>query len=275
MKRLVLLCIVLLLSSNVNAAERISGEVSGVLQRGEYVIDGTLYVPEGETLRITPGTQLYFEQFSGITVFGILHCDGEAENTILLTSINEKPAREESTSPEPFDWNGIEITTQAEFVSIAYTKIRHSTFGINIRSDATKIVIENAAFFNNGYTSIAREDKMVAVQPGVPIVTSWNVDNTKGGTTNHYNDIPKGSNRKNNRTVFYRVGSATLGAGGVALFTVASMYRSTYGDYYQNTTHSARAAYYKDKYAKSRSAQITGAVCAALAVLGFGVTFTF
>ena len=124
----------------------LTGEQSGNLAKGSYVVTGTVYVLKGQTLRIEPGTKLYFEQFSGVTVLGSLFCEGTTSDPIIMTSKKEAPDKPKGSNPDPFDWNGIEATPEAISISVSNTKIRNCVFGINIKNDRTRIKIERVEF---------------------------------------------------------------------------------------------------------------------------------
>jgi hypothetical protein len=156
----------------------LTGELSGTLKRGDYIVTGTLYVLKGQTLQIPPGTRLYFEQYSGITVIGSLFCEGSLDSPIVMTSKKEMPGErgEIKTEAEPFDWNGIETTVDASLCAVTNASIRNCVFGIKIKSEKTKITISNVTFYNNGYTCISRAGKNVEVLPGYPFSITWNFD---------------------------------------------------------------------------------------------------
>ncbi|MFP4165276.1 MAG: hypothetical protein ACLFQB_13990 [Chitinispirillaceae bacterium] len=174
MRKIILAIVILALKAG--AYEYISGEMSGTYPAKDYFVTGTIYVQRNQTLTFEAGSRLFFEQFSGITVLGALVLDGTIDNPILLTSKKERPDRLPNEVPESFDWNGIEGHEDAKLLGLRNVKLYHSVFGLNIKSEATKISLENVEFFNNGYASLVRDGKMVSVQPGVPFGTMWNMD---------------------------------------------------------------------------------------------------
>lgn len=161
------------------AYKYISGEMSGVQPADDYFVTATIYVQRNQTLTFEAGSRLYFEQFSGITVLGSLVLEGTIKRPILLTSKKECPDRLPNEIPESFDWNGIETHAEAKLLGLKNVKIYHSVFGLNIKSQTTKISLVNVEFFNNGYASLVRDGKMISVQPGIPFGIMWNMESEK------------------------------------------------------------------------------------------------
>ena len=279
----------------------ITGEQSGVLGPGEYIVTGTIYILNGRTLKIAPGTVLYFEQFSGITVLGSLISNGTPDSMIILTSIRDKKSNlPHPVKPESFDWNGLEISQEAKYVEIRNTKIRHSTFGINIKSAKTPITLDMVEFYDNGYASLFRDGKMVEVQQNIPFKISWNVggeqDNEKtdrliirqdDGRTISSNkaqkekELSKNETRKSNNNVkkttkiIVGVTSGTLLVTGATLFTLETILYSKYKDLYNIQTTPQGAITYRNKMQSANSWRWVGMSIAGVGVLGLGITFLF
>jgi hypothetical protein len=294
MKLLNVLLLLFLIYSNSEAIQYLTGEKSGDLDVGEYIVTGTIYVLQGQTFRIVPGTKIYFEQFSGIVVLGSLYCEGTIDSPVVLTSKRESPERGPDEKPEAFDWNGIEASANAKLLSIVNTKIRNCTMGLNIKSTSTKIKLERVEFYNNGYTSISRDGKMVVVQPEVPFGITWNLNEDipeerlviRQGNEDNFtqkkseNKIrPKTANidnkEKSRIKLAFRLGCSALGVGGATVFIVSSIMNSQYKEKYVSAKDPSDAERYENRFNKSRNGQITGGILTAVGVLGFGVTFFF
>ncbi|KMQ52334.1 hypothetical protein CHISP_0601 [Chitinispirillum alkaliphilum] len=266
MKTVILLFTISFAFNSIPLAEQhISGEISGHVESGEYIVNGTVYIPEGEELHISPGVTIFFKPFTGITVRGSLVSEGTAENHVTFTSINEHADAHEA--PGSFDWNGIEASEEAQQIFLVNTKIKHSTFGLNVHSYDSEIFLDNTTFINNGYAHIARDGRMVAVTPEVPFSISWNVDTTTIVTAE--------PERRNPQRTILRISTAALTTAGITLFTVASVQNSHYKDRHDKTDDPYLTNKYSNKFNQSRSAQIIGAASAALSALGFGLTFAF
>ena len=70
------------------AGTEVSGEVAGVWtsQQSPYLVVGRLTVPEGDTLRIEPGVDVFFDVDADVTVRGVLHAVGEPGDSIRFRS---------------------------------------------------------------------------------------------------------------------------------------------------------------------------------------------
>lgn len=95
--------------------EGLSGELSGTLAAGKYVVSGDITVPEGETLIIEPGTTLKFKQDLNFIVRGSLYANGTANDSIVFQRLDNGVL-----------WNGISVfpTATAEF---SYVIIENAT----------------------------------------------------------------------------------------------------------------------------------------------------
>lgn len=81
----------------------LSGNISGtLLSTNIYIVDANdITVPSGSTLVIQPGTQIRFNQYHPMKVYGTLIAEGTTNNKILFTS--------NKSAPTSNDWVGIEV----------------------------------------------------------------------------------------------------------------------------------------------------------------------
>jgi hypothetical protein len=153
------------------AQRYLTGELSGIYPAGDYVVTGNIHVLPRTSLRFEPGSTLRFENFTGMIVRGELICNGTILRPIRFTSSRDNPSSK--SMPEPFDWNGIKITAEAMNVSMAFCTISYSTYGLEIESKATPIIIEEVTFHTNGSASLTREREMVHVDEKVAATFRW------------------------------------------------------------------------------------------------------
>lgn len=282
--------------------QHITGEVKGELKAGEYFVTGTVYVLHGKSFKIAPGTRIYFEQFSGIKVLGSLYCKGTVDSPIVLTSKNEITDKAKNVAPEAFDWNGIEVPMEAEMVMIVNAKIRNCTFGLNIKSDLTKVSIRNVEFYNNGYSGLARGGKMVLVEPGTPFSVDWNIDNrdppsfpvlkpgepdlfktNKNFTISNEISPPKNSDfkenhevkKQNNPLIIAKIGAAAVVFTGAVLYAAGTVENSKIRDAYDDTVDPQKRDYLRHRYKNGEILKTVGGVSCIIGVAGFFITFLF
>lgn len=120
------------------------------------VVDGFIYVDSMATLRINPGTELYFtarrdqnfQPFSQILVDGRLVVEGQPGNEVLFT--NNRLG--EGWRDTPGDWKGIRFLRHSENNFIRHAIIENASIGVqadSLQSDGTaKLVIENSIIRN-------------------------------------------------------------------------------------------------------------------------------
>ena len=150
----------------------LTGELNGSLSGTDYIVTGNIYVLPHDTLSIEPGSRIRFEPFTGIVVRGAFLCNGTAREPVLLTSVRDSL---EGKPPQPFDWNGVEVTREVGKVVMAHTRMEFSTYGMNIKSSYTPVALRRVVFHQNGYASLTRDDNLVRVEEGLPVSYSWNL----------------------------------------------------------------------------------------------------
>ena len=270
----------------------LTGEMSGSLGPGTYIVTGTIYVLRGQTLKILPGTFLYFDQFSGITVLGTLFSEGSLDSPVVMTSIREREDTAIRQRSEAFDWNGIEITTEASYVEFRNTRIRHSVYGFNIKNNQTNIKLERVEFYNNGYASVVREGNMVEVQQNVPFSITWNIGSDVGSRERMVirneeehggrpaapppapRTAPPRAGRDVAKPLLLAGGGAAVVTGGV-LFVVQTVAYRRNRDYYEMQTTPQGAQYHRTQMESSSTWRWIGAALAGAGVVGATVTVLF
>ncbi|TKJ37235.1 hypothetical protein CEE37_14070 [candidate division LCP-89 bacterium B3_LCP] len=86
------LIVIWVIPTSVYAQPTISGDLSGVIGPGDFIVDGYCYVQEGESLTILPGTRLLFSGHYSFNVYGELHADGTQLDSIYF--IRQYPTEE-------------------------------------------------------------------------------------------------------------------------------------------------------------------------------------
>lgn len=155
----------------VNAQKYLTGELSGSYPAGEYIVSGNIHVLPKTKLSFDPGSILRFENYTGIVVRGELICNGTSLKPIVFTSSRDIPSTR--TMPEAFDWNGINVTSESNGITLENCLVAYSTFGLNIESIATPVSIKEVKFNNNGSASLTREKKMMPVTENLGISFVW------------------------------------------------------------------------------------------------------
>jgi hypothetical protein len=99
-----------------------------------HLVDGYIYVPDGHTLRILAGTQLYFTPrldasfnlLSGIVVYGRLLVEGQLGNEVVFQGSRFGERFEET----PGQWRGISFGNLARASKIEHALIKNGFIGV-------------------------------------------------------------------------------------------------------------------------------------------------
>ena len=126
----------------------IGGTVSGFLKKehSPYRVNETLVIPEGKALIIEAGTELYFDESTGVDVRGgSFAVMGELHNPVLMTSLENDKV-----------WNGISITGD-KHAEVLGVRVENATFGFAVESGSLELrdgvmtnVKQAAVYVRNG-----------------------------------------------------------------------------------------------------------------------------
>ncbi len=157
----------------------VSGQINqDTLWSGEILVVGDVYVPEGVTLTISPGTTVRFKHYRGykepdkrlgMTVDGTIIAEGEAERPIYFTS--------DAEDPQNGDWRMVRVLNSDDSI-FSYVVVEFGQQGLNFWSGKPKIhnsvvrwnnwegiyfesyaqgEVINTHIYQNGYNGIAAE----------------------------------------------------------------------------------------------------------------------
>lgn len=168
--------------------KNLSGEVSGVLQENNYIINESIVIQMNDTLTINAGSHLYFGQYCQLEVFGTLICDGEIGKDIVFTSIKELKNVEK---PKAMDWNGIKIYKNSRFIKIKNTAIKYSTVGIDIEKldNDMLIQIQDVIFSDNGLSSLSIHGGVKDITENTRVFYKHIPEQIDTSTTNSFENI--------------------------------------------------------------------------------------
>ncbi|MDR3013505.1 MAG: hypothetical protein LBU70_09925 [Chitinispirillales bacterium] len=265
---------------SVNAAPEgrtpLSDNVSGELEKGEYLVKSTITVQEGEVLNIHAGAILYFDHYAGLDVYGELLVDGQPDSPVIMTSVNDVAGSAEP--PQAFDWNGIKVEGTGAAVHLRHTHVKNSVYGVNVRDPAIRAEFMEAIFENNGYASLVRGDHTVLTSTAEPFTAMWNIEPPKPDatvsalrTTRDSDDW--GGNR--HKLTIGAFGAAALGV------IVSSVSLVRLGDNHKRYIHNTEegnedaAAIYRERMWGNITMGSVGAALTGIALTCIGVTFVF
>jgi hypothetical protein len=258
----------------------LSGELSGGFPAAEYTVAGDASVQHRKTASFEAGSILRFENFSGITVHGALVCKGTPGRPVIFTSVNDDPGS--GTMPEPFDWNGIKTAPDAVNVALEHCVVTYSTFGINIESAATPVVLTNVSFHHNGTSSFTIEKKMMPVTENLPV--SYDGPKAPEGLRTEKTGTKKTGEALTGRHRAFsvpawknpvRISGAAVGIAGAALWLTGFLCAEHYSSLITPGTPSAQARDYKESWNSWVAVRNTGTALLGLGAAGFAVTFAF
>jgi len=126
-----------------------------------HIVTAPITIEAGDTLRIAPGAEYLFAEYTGITVNGHLQAVGTKERPVAFVSTADT-----GEGGTPFDWNGIEVTGGGS-ADIAYCLIANATSGITADS-GRGLNITECIFTNNGQWHLSVGGEIQAVADGKP-----------------------------------------------------------------------------------------------------------
>lgn len=115
----------------------LSGNLSGILTTGTYIVGGDIFVGSGEMLTIEAGCILLFRQDVKFTIIGGLIANGTINDSIIFTK-NESAGT----------WGGINLNPMDYTSDISYSRIEHSN-DCGISSNMGMINIHHSVIRNN------------------------------------------------------------------------------------------------------------------------------
>ena len=135
-----------------------------------YVIDGNITVVDNETLTITPGDTLSFNEDTRLTINGALIADGNSSEHIVFTS--------NLSTPSPGDWYFVYFDEPDSNCVFDYCDISYggkSDGNINIKGAGDKLTISNCNIEYSGGEGIHINDYYASASR--PVITNCNISN--------------------------------------------------------------------------------------------------
>jgi hypothetical protein len=255
----------------------LSGEQDGLFERGEYVVVKTVTVRSGRTISFAAGSVVRFMPYTGLVVQGSLVCRGEPSSPVVFTSDeNRQPPPTRSSSPAPFDWNGIEVADSADSCVCAFVQISFSAFGISVKSSHTLVRLDNVLFQKNGRGDLSVAGADQSAQDNAPFTYTNAVPGprTVSPQAANFTTAPKPVPKPFPWKFTARIGCGALGLAGLVL--------GLYGHFDANKNYAAsQSAAWPDAdtYWKKMQTSVTirniGYAVGAAGAAGFAVTFIF
>jgi hypothetical protein len=275
MNYLIFCAILIFAFSSIESAQFIGGQVKDTLFKGDYVVTETILVMENEKLTIYPGCRLFFKQFCGLRVSGELSCIGNLSEPILLTSIKAMDDTEENSSAEAFDWNGLEIASEAKSAELAHTKISHCTFGIQVKSRKPIICLKNVIFDDIGYSSLCRGTELIDVKPNVPFSVTWKPYHYELSDNQFDAELPDVDPEKRSKIMTFRTGCGAAALCGGLLLVVSTVMVHKVSDLYNFQRDPSGTEYCRKLFYLNRKLQYTGGAILVAGITGAGISFLF
>ncbi|MCD4674888.1 MAG: hypothetical protein K8S18_02695, partial [Desulfobacula sp.] len=95
MKTIFVCITVFLISIQLNAQTYVGGVLAEnstwTKSNNPYIVTSNFLIPENIELHIEPGVEVFFEEYIGISIAGLLRAIGNISDTILFTGLNNGP----------------------------------------------------------------------------------------------------------------------------------------------------------------------------------------
>ncbi len=124
-----------------------------------YVIYDSLVVLPGATLRLMPGTTLYFHDGAALMVYGTLLSEGSLDSPVIFRGDRLDWAFDDFPYEwYPGQWTGVYLGTESYGNRLDFTYIRGAYYGIisdePSAPDSMKLTLSNSRLFNMSYSCL-------------------------------------------------------------------------------------------------------------------------
>jgi hypothetical protein len=246
----------------------ISGKIGGRVFKesgNPWIITNNIIIEKDQKTIIKPGCIFLFKPFTGLEVIGSLVVEGSKTHRVIFTSVNDSLYNKTSTQePKPFEWNGIQIHTEANNTILSNFMLSYSVYGI--QSKIPDIKIYRGYFRENGQFNFTVEGRIIYVENNYP----FNYSNDPADIKNFY----PSTETDNKRYPYLSIGSTVLGAS-FLYATCCFIYEfNLYGKEYDRTIDAKEINDYFNKKKSSRNkAIISGIVGGVFTSLGLKFLF--
>lgn len=247
----------------------ISGNIGGMVFKesgNPWLITDNIVVEKGYKTVIKPGCIFLFKPFTGLDVQGSLSVEGSKTHRVIFTSVNDSLYNKTSTQkPGPFEWNGIQIHTEASNTILSNFMLSYSVYGI--QSKVPNIKIYRGYFRENGQFNFTVEGRIIYVENNYP----FNYSNDPADIKDFY---PLTEIDNNKKYSFFTIGSTVIGMTFLCATGFYIYKDNLYDEKYDKAINAIDIANFYNKRKNSRNkAIISGIVGGVFTSLGLKFLF--
>jgi len=287
-----LICLLLCLFFSVSAETLISGNISGItfdVAKNPYIVEKDIIVPKGANVIIPEGIVFLFHPFTGFQVSGRVAVQGSDTRMVIFTSLNDNVFNTKAEQlPNPFDWNGIFISKDAEGAFLNNFALKYSVYGI--KSQCQNIIIQNAVFQQNGQFNFTVNEQIKLVVEGMPFSYPDTIVSTSTGTStvksgkkdnqpaiNKSKDVGASGAKSDKKLKIFRYTCLGVGVAGSITGIICGVKIGQYWDQLEMINLTGKGDYDKteSRYWGSVAGTAIGGGLGALGLIGFGVSYAF
>ena len=237
------------LGLSISAATLLTGPIGGMTldnTGSPYIVTADLVVDKGKVLTLKPGCIFLFKQYTGLSIDGSLIAEGTKDNPIIFTSINDGKYNDSTTTPpQPFDWNGVIVSRNAESVKMSNFLLTYSVFGLKCQTE--NITVTGGVFNSNGQFNMTINDQIQKVVESFP-----------------YNYTGKVEKRTKNKTGWKKPVAIVCGLSGIAALGLSGYFLSQ-KIHYASEYNSATAQPEQDGFVEKQKSALTNSIIFAAA----------
>lgn len=267
-----------------NGSTLISGGIEGItfdVANNPYIVEKDIVVPKGKSVIIPEGIVFLFNPFTGFQIFGRLVVQGSGDRLVVFTSTNDNLHNPQSEQlPNPFDWNGIFVSKDADGAYLNHFSLKYSVYGV--KSQCKNIIIQNAVFQQNGQFHFTVNEQIQMVQDNIPFSYGDSAKESVSPISAVDNPPVKNVKKSTSRTKrinVFRFTSLGVGvAGGVAAVICGVKTNQNWTEMQKISDgigNPANFGHYEKKYKSDLAGLIVSGALGGLGLIGFGVSFAF
>lgn len=252
----------------------LQGEQEGSYPKNKFVVTDDVFIRKGTTMKLSPGTTVFFKANTRIIVEGKFIVSGNENQPVKFIRLEQDQYF--SSPPEAQDnrWDGLFVYEEGS-VEIKHAEISGSKYGLEAVPQAGEVRIDTSSFQDNRYWNLKVNGKIINKENHAVLSYPGEIEVNKGKP-----DLNMTSPEKSTGKKILRYSSAAFTAVGLGVGIYGLVQNLHHYDLYDRKRPGSGATTEEvDRHQKlleeGKTTAIAGFSASALGLTGFALTFTF